>query len=56
METEKGKKIARKKPVVVGEIYGEHIEIKQGLQRGELLITQGFQSLYEGQVLTTDVK
>jgi RND family efflux transporter MFP subunit len=54
--TENGKKIARKKPVSVGEIYGEQIEVKQGLQAGEQLITQGFQGLYEGQVLTTEVK
>jgi len=56
MVTENGKKIARKRNVTVGEIYGEQIEIKQGLQTGELLVTQGFQGLYEGQVLTTDVK
>jgi len=56
MITEKGKKIAHKKPINVGEIYGEQIEVKQGLQIGEQLITQGFQGLYEGQVLTTDVK
>ncbi|HEY0678137.1 MAG TPA: efflux RND transporter periplasmic adaptor subunit [Chitinophagaceae bacterium] len=56
MVTEKNKKIARKKAVVVGEIYGEQIEVKQGLQTGDQLITEGFQGLYEGQVLTTDVK
>ena len=56
MITENGKKIAHKKPINVGEIYGEQIEVKQGLQPGELLITQGFQGLYEGQVLTTEVK
>ena len=56
MVTEKDKKIAHKKNVVVGEIYGDQIEIKQGLQAGEQLITAGFQGLYEGQVLTTEVK
>jgi membrane fusion protein, multidrug efflux system len=56
MITEKGKKIARKKPVMVGEIYGDSIEIKQGLQPGEQLITAGFQGLYEGQILTTEAK
>lgn len=54
--TENGKKIARKKPVVAGEIYGEQIEIKSGLQAGEQLVTEGFQGLYEGQVLTTEAK
>lgn len=56
MVTENGKKLARKRQVSVGEIYGEQLEIKQGLQSGEQLITAGFQGLYEGQVLTTDVK
>lgn len=54
--TENGKKIARKRAVAVGEIYGEQIEVKQGLQAGEQLITAGFQGLYEGQVLTTETK
>lgn len=56
MVAENGKKIARKRSVGVGEIYGEQIEIKQGLQVGDLLITAGFQGLYEGQVLTTETK
>jgi len=56
MVTENGKKIARKRSVSVGEIYGEQIEVKQGLQTGDQLITAGFQGLYEGQVLTTETK
>jgi membrane fusion protein, multidrug efflux system len=56
MVTENGKKVARKRSVSVGGIYGEQIEVKQGLQTGDQLITAGFQGLYEGQVLTTDVK
>jgi membrane fusion protein (multidrug efflux system) len=56
MATEKDKKIARKRPVAVGEIYGEQIEVKQGLQAGDQLITEGFQGLYEGQVITTTAK
>jgi len=51
--TENGKKIARKKPVQVGEIYGDNIEVKGGLTVGDQVITEGFQSLYEGQVVTT---
>jgi RND family efflux transporter MFP subunit len=51
--TENGKKIARKKQVLVGEIYGEQIEVKSGLTEGDQLITQGYQSLYEGQGVTT---
>ncbi len=51
--TEKGKKIAKKKIVQVGEIYGNNIEVKGGLNVGDQLITEGFQSLYEGQAVTT---
>jgi membrane fusion protein, multidrug efflux system len=56
MATENAKKIARKRSIGIGEIYGEQIEVRQGLQTGDLLITAGFQGLYEGQVLTTETK
>jgi membrane fusion protein (multidrug efflux system) len=51
--TENGKKIAKKKTVQVGEIYGNNVEVKSGLNIDDQLITEGFQSLYEGQVVTT---
>jgi RND family efflux transporter MFP subunit len=50
---ENGKMIARKKPVEVGEFYGDKVEVKSGLQEGDILITEGFQSAYDGQLLTT---
>jgi RND family efflux transporter MFP subunit len=53
--TENGKKIARKKPVTIGELYNDMIEVKSGLVQGDRLVTKGFQSLYEGQSITTDV-
>jgi RND family efflux transporter MFP subunit len=53
---ENGKQVARKKQVNVGEIYGEQIEVKAGLEEGDKLITRGYQGLYEGQVVTTDTK
>jgi membrane fusion protein, multidrug efflux system len=53
MATENGKKVAKKKIVQVGEIYGNNIEVKGGLNVGDQLITEGFQSLYEGQAVTT---
>jgi len=56
LSTENGKKIARKKPVSVGELNGDDIEIKAGLAIGDQLITEGFQSLYDGQSITTEVK
>jgi membrane fusion protein, multidrug efflux system len=48
---EKGKKIARRKYVQAGQIYGEKIEVT-GLAAGDQLITEGYQSLYDGQVVT----
>ncbi|WP_300596876.1 efflux RND transporter periplasmic adaptor subunit [Niabella sp.] len=45
--------VARKKRVVVGELYRDKLEIKSGLVNGDQLITEGFQSLYDGQVVTT---
>ncbi|MDE3213702.1 MAG: efflux RND transporter periplasmic adaptor subunit [Bacteroidota bacterium] len=48
--------IARKHEVVPGEFYGDQIEIKQGLQPGEQLITEGYQSIYDGQAVTTSAE
>ena len=56
LKEENGKKIARKKQVTIGEFYDELIEIKTGIAAGEQLITKGFQGLYEGQVIATDMK
>jgi membrane fusion protein (multidrug efflux system) len=53
LEEKDGKQIARKKPVVLGELYDEQVEIKSGLAVNDKLITQGFQGLYDGQVITT---
>ncbi|MFT4094959.1 MAG: efflux RND transporter periplasmic adaptor subunit [Niabella sp.] len=50
---EGGKLVARKKAVVVGELYGDRLEIKSGLTAGEQIITDGFQNLYDGQAITT---
>lgn len=51
---EGGKLVARKRTITVGELYGDKLEVKSGLQSGDDLITEGYQGLYEGQVLTTD--
>lgn len=56
LKEENGKKIARKKPVTIGDFYDKLIEIKTGISAGEQLITKGFQGLYEGQLIATDVK
>ena len=47
------KLIARKRKVVIGELYGDQIEIKEGLKAGDQLITEGYQSIYDGQLITT---
>jgi len=53
MEKAGDKTVARKKAVIVGEVYEGKIEIKSGLSGGELLITEGYQSVYDGQSITT---
>jgi membrane fusion protein, multidrug efflux system len=53
---EADKLIARKRTVTVGELYNDRLEVKSGLQPGDQLITEGFQSLYDGQLITTQVK
>ena len=51
-----GKTTAKKKPVLIGEVYGENVEIKNGLAAGDLLVTEGYQNLYEGQMISTEIK
>ena len=48
-----GKATAKKVTVLLGEVYGEKVEIKSGLNGGEQLITEGYQGLYEGQAVST---
>lgn len=43
--------VARKKMIQIGEMYKDLIEIKSGLNAGEQLITEGYQSVYDGQKL-----
>lgn len=49
--TEAGKTLARKKQISVGELYNQLIEVKSGLNAGDQLITEGFQNIYDGQLL-----
>jgi len=50
---EKGKSVARKRTVEIGDFYDALIEVKAGLSAGDQLITKGFQGLYEGQLIST---
>ncbi|MFT4155034.1 efflux RND transporter periplasmic adaptor subunit [Parafilimonas sp.] len=49
---ENGKMYARKKHVEVGQLYEDQLEVKSGLAVGDMLITDGFQNLYDGQLIT----
>ena len=49
-----GKLYARKKSVGIGNMYGDGIEVKQGITPGDQIIIAGYQSLFEGQLLTTN--
>ena len=50
-----GKNVAKRKTVIIGEVYGNNVEIKGGLTAGEQLVTDGYQNLYEGQVVATQI-
>jgi RND family efflux transporter MFP subunit len=53
---EKGNLVAHKKMVTVGEFYGNNIEILNGLTAGDVIINEGYQSIYDGQFIATSVK
>jgi RND family efflux transporter MFP subunit len=48
---ENGKQVARKRNLNIGKLTENLVEIKTGLKAGDVLITEGFSSLYEGQLL-----
>jgi membrane fusion protein (multidrug efflux system) len=45
--------IARKKPITIGMMYGDKIEVVSGIHAGENIITDGYQGLYDGQPVIT---
>ncbi len=49
---EGNKLVARKREVAVGELYGNKLEVKSGLQGGDIIISEGYQNLYDGQFIT----
>ena len=53
---EAGKMFARKKVVSTGEFYGNNIEVLSGLAAGDILVSEGYQSIYDGQLITTTIK
>jgi RND family efflux transporter MFP subunit len=56
VEKNGSKLIARKKVVVVGEAYNDRMEIKSGLSGGEWIITDGYQTVYDGQSVSTNTQ
>lgn len=52
MERSGDKTVARKKIVIVGQAYNGNMEIKSGLSGGDVIVTEGYQSLYDGQSIT----
>lgn len=56
MKEQDGKKTASRKPVTLGHLYGDDIEILAGLTSGDNVIIQGYQNLYEGQVIENVIK
>jgi multidrug efflux pump subunit AcrA (membrane-fusion protein) len=50
---ENGQLVARKKIVEIGQLYADKIEVKSGLQAGDVVIVDGVQGLYDGLPITT---
>jgi len=50
--SENGKLIARKRMVTIGEFYANAIEIISGLSTGEQVVTEGYQNIFDGQLLS----
>jgi membrane fusion protein, multidrug efflux system len=45
--------VARKKPITIGMMYGDKIEVLSGIKPGDNIITEGYQGLYDEQPITT---
>ncbi len=45
--------VARKKPITIGLMYGDKVEVLSGIQKGDDIITDGYQGLYDDQPITT---
>lgn len=48
--------IATKKPITIGMMYGDKVEVLSGIQAGDEIITEGYQGLYDQQPITTQVQ
>jgi len=48
--------IAIKKPITIGMMYADRVEVLKGIQQGDNIITEGYQGLYDQQPITTQVQ
>ncbi len=48
--------IATKKPITIGMMYGDRVEVLSGIQAGDQIVTEGYQGLYDQQPITTQVQ
>jgi membrane fusion protein (multidrug efflux system) len=48
--------LATKKPITIGMMYSDRVEILSGIQPGDEIITEGYQGLYDQQPITTQVQ
>ncbi len=53
MVKEGNRTVARKKTINIGETYNGMVEVRAGLTAGEQIITEGYQVVYDGQLITT---
>lgn len=51
-ETEGNKKVAKARKITTGVSYNGEIEITEGLRAGDLIVTEGYQDLVDGQVIS----
>jgi membrane fusion protein, multidrug efflux system len=48
--------VAIKKPIMIGMMYGDRVEVLKGIQQGDNIITEGYQGLYDQQPITTQIQ
>lgn len=51
-ETDGNKKVAKARKIKTGVAYNGEIEITEGLQAGDLIVTEGYQDLVDGQAIS----
>lgn len=52
LESNNDRFIARRRSVTIGQLQSDRVEIKSGLASGDMLVTAGYQDLYDGQMVS----